>query len=384
MKKRILITNGHLRIGGVEKSLVNFLQAVDYSQYSVDLMLFEGTGEYLSEVPEEVNVIVCDLTKTYGSFFGVIKNNFFDLATIQKKIVLTLASKSNQKYLKYLYKTKPYDIALAYRVGTPMDFVSYGVEARKKYFWWHHGEFHYPDNLVKHWQNAARNMDGLVCVSKAIEKTVEPYFKPYVNQLYVVPNMVSPAELAIKANQPIDIDHSGAMIVSVGRFSEEKHMRDCVLAAERLIENGYKAFKWYLLGDGPLRESVIKEIQSKNLQNHVVCLGNMPNPYPYMKEADLIVHPSFIESQGMTVIEAMALGKLVVAVGSAGVLEYAVDHKNALVAEKNIDSLTANIEEALRMNQNTKDSIYSEAEKTALEYCPETVMSLIEKNLLSE
>ena len=86
----------------------------------------------------------------------------------------------------------------------------------------------------------------------------------------------------------------------------------------------------------------------------------------------------------MTVIEAMALRKLVVAVGSAGVLEYAVDHKNALVAEKNIDSLTANIEEALQLSKYTKENICSEAEKTALEYCPETVMSLIERNLLSE
>ena len=62
MKKRILITNGHMKVGGVEKSLVNLLNAIDYSKYCVDLILFEGTGEYFTDIPKEVNVIICDLT----------------------------------------------------------------------------------------------------------------------------------------------------------------------------------------------------------------------------------------------------------------------------------------------------------------------------------
>lgn len=41
---KILITNGHLGIGGVEKSLVDLLKSIDYSKHQVDLLLFEGLG----------------------------------------------------------------------------------------------------------------------------------------------------------------------------------------------------------------------------------------------------------------------------------------------------------------------------------------------------
>lgn len=383
MKKQILITNGHLQVGGVEKSLINLLSAIDYSKYDVDLLLFEGKGEYLSEVPKEVNIISCDLTQTYDSFFRVLKNNFFNFKIVYRKIVTTLANKFDRKYLKYLIRTKEYDIALAYRVNMPMDYVSYGVKAERKFFWWHHGEFRYPEYLIKRWQNSAQNMDGMVCVSNSVKNIVEQYFESYVKKTYIIPNIISVQELTtenIKKQQNNNI----YTIVSVGRFYEEKHMRDCVLAAKELIKKGYNNFKWYLLGDGAEKEYVSNKIVSDGLQNVVCCLGSITNPYTYMKEADLIVHPSYVESFGMTVLEAMALKKLVVAVGSDGIKEYAVDHENALIAQKNINSLVNKIEEAFNINEDEKKRICEVAEKTASKYYPDVIMKQIEKDLFAD
>lgn len=383
MKKQILITNGHLRIGGVEKSLVNFLNAIDYSKYNVDLLLFEGAGDYLSAIPKEVNVVLCDLTKTYGSLFQVVYKNIFDFRTIQRKIVLTLSNKLNRKYIKHLIKTREYDVALAYRVDTPMDYVSYGVKAKKKYFWWHNGSFDYPNYQVRRWQESAQNMDGLVCVSDSIRRVVEPYFHPYVKATLVVPNMISVREEPDKKYDPHQKNDT-YVIVSVGRFSEEKHMRDCVLAVKELIQKGHQNLRWYLLGDGPEKEAVVREIVSNELQNVVVCLGGVPDPYSYMKNADLIVHPSYVESQGMTVLEAMKLKKLVVAVGSDGVNEYAIDRKNALIAKMSIHSLVDKIEEAMNMNKDDRIKICEAARLTADKYRPEVIMKQIERTLFSD
>ena len=383
MKKKILITNGHLKTGGVEKSLVNFLRAIDYSKHDVDLLLFEGTGEYLPEIPEEVNIKLCDLSQTYGSFFHVIKNNLSDYEIIKRKIITTLATKLNQKYLKYLIELGEYDVALAYRVGMPMDYVSYGVNARKKYFWWHHGEFNYPDTIVKHWQDSARHMDGMICVSNTIKNVVKSYFEPYVKEILVIPNMIYVRKITTETNKRHQSDGSN-MIVSVGRFSEEKHMGDCVSAAKELTKKGYHNLRWYLLGDGPEKEQVQNEIISEGLQDKIFCLGNVADPYTYMKNADLIVHPSYVESQGMTVLEAMALHKLIVAVGSDGVKEYAVDHENALIAEKNLDSLVDKIEEALNMSENDKIKICETAKKTAEKYRSEAIMKQIERDLFAD
>ena len=43
--KKLLFINGHLNTGGVEKSLLDILQHIDYSQYHVDLLLLEGRGD---------------------------------------------------------------------------------------------------------------------------------------------------------------------------------------------------------------------------------------------------------------------------------------------------------------------------------------------------
>ncbi len=40
-------------------------------------------------------------------------------------------------------------------------------------------------------------------------------------------------------------------------------------------------------------------IQRRRLQDCVILTGNQPNPYPYIKHADLLVHPSYVESQGL-------------------------------------------------------------------------------------
>ncbi len=381
MKKRILITNGHMKVGGVEKSLVNLLNAIDYSKYCVDLILFEGAGEYYADIPKEVNVIICDLTETYGNLLQVIWKSFPNIKNISRKMVLMLAGKINQKYLRYLVKTGEYDVALAYRVGIPMDFISYGVKAKKKYFWWHHGEFNYPDWQAKHWQESARNMNGIIYVSKSIRDIVEPHFSGYLKESYIVPNSISKQEISSKAEVNLNLPDSRWVIVSAGRFSEEKHMRDCVFAAKELNDRGYRDFRWYLLGDGPEKEGAYQQIIEFGLQNNVVCLGNIANPYPYFRIADIVVHPSFVESQGITVLEAMSLKKLVVAVDSNGVKEYASDHENALIAEKSVESLTQKIIEGFTLNELAKKSICDAAEKTADLYCSETIMQQIERDL---
>ena len=76
IKKRLLFVNGHLNVGGVEKSLVDLLKAIDYDKYEVDLVLFEELGDYIDEIPKEVNIKFYDLTNTYGAFLKCIFSNY--------------------------------------------------------------------------------------------------------------------------------------------------------------------------------------------------------------------------------------------------------------------------------------------------------------------
>ena len=356
---RILIVNGHLHVGGVEKSLLNLLKTVDYSQHQVDLLLVEDLGEYYNEIPPEVRIIYFDLKPTYGSMKNVllqaIREKNFALA--YQKIILTLANKISKRCLPGLIIPKEiqksYDCAIAYRVGMPLDLVSYVIDAKIKCAWWHHGAFDYSNKEVCAWNYAFNYIDHIVCVSNASRKMIEPFFQGMRSKMCVIPNMIIPEEIQKMANEfnPYENIIGARILVSVGRLSVEKHMADAIDAMRQLLLKGYDNVIWYLLGDGPEREVIEHRIQAYELQNRIRLIGSQANPYPYIKNADVFVHPSWIESQGICVLEAMALRKVCVVVRSEGTDEFVVDNYNAIQSEQTIDSLTEAIEEALASNE---------------------------------
>ena len=56
-KKRIFIAIQYLEIGGAERSLIGLLNAIDYTQYEVDLFVYRHTGEFMSFIPKEVRLL---------------------------------------------------------------------------------------------------------------------------------------------------------------------------------------------------------------------------------------------------------------------------------------------------------------------------------------
>ena len=57
MKKKILIYEYSMEIGGIEKSLLGLLESIDYSKYEVDLFIMKHMGELMEYIPKEVNVL---------------------------------------------------------------------------------------------------------------------------------------------------------------------------------------------------------------------------------------------------------------------------------------------------------------------------------------
>ena len=117
-------------------------------------------------------------------------------------------------------------------------------------------------------------------------------------------------------------------------------------------------------------------IADSDLESHVVLEGSKTNPYPYMKYAQLFVHPSYVESQGLTVLEAMALGVPCVVTKSRGPCEFIQDGVNGLLTEQSPESLTARVLEIL--NDKALYQRLRENTKCPEQFSPERVMKQIE------
>lgn len=389
---KILIANGHLHVGGVEKSLVNLLNAIDYTRHQVDLLLFEDLGEYLHDIPVEVNVIFWDQTDTYGSVLSVLKKAIRakkpELAF--RKLIMTLSNRKGMGWMRLLailrkhYISDDYDCAIAYRVGMPLDFVAYIVRARKKCAWWHHGSFDYDESVSSRWNDAFYQMRYLVCVSESSKKMIADHLPDHASKIKVIPNSVNLQEIqkSAEAFDPYSDYKNRTIIASVGRMSPEKHMIDSVFVLEKLIHAGYSNLLWCLVGDGSERMAIEKVIIEKNLDDYFYLAGNQCNPYPFIKNADLFVHPSRVESQGLSVLEAMALEKPTIVVHSSGTDEFVIDGYNAISADQSVDSIVNKVKSVIsdvnssQMKKGQKDTVQN--------YSMDKIASAFEELLLDD
>lgn len=195
----------------------------------------------------------------------------------------------------------------------------------KKYIYWNHGD-----------KDVMYATDHL-SIPRRINKIRLSYtYKKYDLVLSVVPeiaNLISkafnlshsealtnPCDLNLvtkKSKEPVsDFSKTDKLtICCVGRLSVEKRFDRVIRAVSKLDQSKYQVL---ILGDGPERHQLENLIKLNNLENNVYLLGNKTNPYPYIKQSDLLVSSSERESYGLTILEAMILKTPVIATNTTG------------------------------------------------------------------
>lgn len=376
-KQKILFINGHLNAGGVERSLVDILKHMDYTKYAVDLLLLEDTGDYASELPPEVNVLFRDLHNTYGGFALSVRRCIAarDWMCLRLRTLFLLRKIWGSRALKsaatLLLGEHHYDCVIGFRPGICADLAGYSVKAKRRITWWHHGEF-YVDRVA--YGAMCSRMDAVAVVSRACREMLQDHLPELADKLICVPNMLDASAILQKVEHT-PYAKNDLCIVSVGRFAPEKHFENIVPAAKALQAMNL-AFMWHIVGDGSERARVEMLITENGLKDYVILEGSKTNPYPYMKYADLFVHPSYIESQGLTVLEAMALGVPCVVTKSRGPCEFIEDGINGLLTEQSPESLAEKVLSIL-----TDKTLYQSIKENTVcpeQFAPDRVMKQIE------
>ena len=163
------------------------------------------------------------------------------------------------------------------------------------------------------------NNDYIISISDAISNQFLKTFPTLANKINVIENIISPLYVREQANAfdtmpellPIEVNKPIIKLLSIGRFTNQKHFDNVPDICRRIIEKGYD-IKWFLIGFG-CKETLIREkIAGVGMQDHVIILGKKSNPYPYIKACDIYVQPSRYEGKSVTVREAQMLCKDVV------------------------------------------------------------------------
>ena len=122
-------------------------------------------------------------------------------------------------------------------------------------------------------------------------------------------------------------------------LEERKGHRFLFEAARRLKAQGYQIQYW-LAGEGSLRKSLEETATRLGLRDEVRFLGFVSDMPAFLSKIDICILPSLLEGLGVSVLEAMAAGKAVIASRVGGLPELVIDSVTGLlVAPRDIEGL---------------------------------------------
>ena len=172
------------------------------------------------------------------------------------------------------------------------------------------------------------------------------------------------------------LESNAKLIVAfIGRLTIEKGIYESVKAFET-INNSKLNIEFHIIGDGPEKDRINKYIYSNKISN-IKLLGFTNNVAEALKNASILILPSYFESFPLIILEAMSSGVPVIASNVGGVPEIIENMQNGILIEpRNIDQLidaltflTNSNAERIRIGNKGKETVEKDftIERTVLE-----------------
>ena len=324
--KKIIIGVPTLNSGGVEVSLVRFLDELSKNkEVKITLLLLKKEGLYLDSISKDIEVKTVTYTDdiySYDKRISDIKN----IKGIKNKILFFRYRNKLRKLLKENDWENYYKLVLSKvnkisgRYDLAIDWHGYGhfmttviadiVSAKKKAMWIHDEKNEWLDK-VDYWLD---DYDKIYCVGKSCMNGVLKNKKELKAKLELFYNMSDYEKVREKSLEKIDFkfDKNKINIVTIGRLEWQKAY-DVAIQIATILKKKKFNFCWYVIGGGSKKEEIENLIKENSLEDYFKLLNIIPNPFPYVKMADLFVLCSRHEGYCLATLEAKVLGKVIVA-----------------------------------------------------------------------
>lgn len=361
-----------LNIGGAEKSLVNLLNMIDYKQYSVDLLLFQRKGAFLKQIPNGVRVIeIPEITILFQSAWESLKSK--DIIVSRKKLILDRYLFSAlckikwkqfdqirlNRWLKYYTKLIPqnkkvYDVAIAYAGGECAYYMFDKVNAKKKVYYFH-SDYSRINIDVELEKNYVDKSDLIVTISDKCKESLIELFPEVSDRIVVLQNLSSEQLIKNLSNEyypsEFEVDCDVLKIVSVGRLINIKGYDMAIKAADILKQKSYK-FIWVVVGEGNERKKLEQLIQKYKVSECFKLIGLRENPYPYIKNADVLLQTSRFEGKSVVLDEAKILKTPIIATNYNSVNDQIKNNYDGLITNMTPEAIAEGITRCSRENLN--------------------------------
>lgn len=340
----LLIEKGH------EVHILNLPQSELPKDFSPQVKLIElqGRARYWNTSTVDVHKAK-GLKKLKALCIGVVKK------LLNKK----------DKWHKFIFKEcfwSGYDIAIGFRQSPLCFYLAQNkTDAFRKVGFWH-GDIDMMGD-VSSWMHYSYGLDRLACVSNAVAKGIVnkyPLLNGKTHTVYNVFDDKKIKQLSLARFEEYRTDLFN--IVTVARIDFKQKQIDWIPSICKKLKADGLRFRWYIVGDGPDKEKLCNLIQENQVEDILILCGSKANPYPYIRNAQLLVLLSW-ESYGMVVMEALICNTPVVAAYYPALSEILEDGRTGLIAENSPEGVYCTVKHVIQ-----DDVLYNQLKVNCLKY----------------
>ena len=317
MKKKITFFTLHLGYGGIEKAVSTLANEL-CNYYNIEIIatykLYDKPVFGLNKNIKVKFLINNNLPLRLSSYKSLIKNHHFGvlIKALYKdylkefklkqlfkdfKKSRNLLSKKETRNIKEIKKCKS-DVIIS---TTPYlnDLVGKYAKEDILKIGWEHNHPHGNKKYMRYVKETSKGLNKFIVVSEKIAKI---YSKMLSCEVISIPNFLDSL-----SDNTTNLKEKN--IISVGRFSEEKGFAD-LIKVFKIINEKDKEVILNLVGDGQEKRRVENLVKKYNLQDNVIFHGYQPPSYinKLYRKSSLYLMPSYTESFGLVLAEAMSYG----------------------------------------------------------------------------
>lgn len=283
---------------GIATIVYNLAQNIDISKYIFDFLVIEKVEDLYYK-----NNIEKRMGKVYE--LGLKKNKLKKLYEVIK--ILKFIKKNNYQII-HIHESTSYSLffyGFLFKIFGDGNIIFHSHNSNlpsghkiKKIL---HKIFKNVLNLV--------SKNSLACSKEAANWM---YPKKYLNNVMIVKNAIDFSKFLFcpqkrkKIQKELKLEKS-IVLGNIGRFSEQKNQLFLVELLQYLVKKEEK-IKLLLIGNGNLKEEIIRKVTELNLKNNVILIENIKNIEDYYQVMDFFLLPSLYEGLPIVGIEAQAMG----------------------------------------------------------------------------
>lgn len=313
--RKIIFGITSLTLGGAERVLVDLVNKMS-EKFDITVFMLYSNGELEAELNDKIHI------KT------VYDKKYVELTTKEKILASFNVLWNKKKIFKKYVDNEEYIAQIAFLEGAITRIFSVKSNRKTKKIAWVHNDMTkvfgkgIKAKMKKRMdEKAYQKYDNIIFVSRDNLKAFDSFYKnvnqPEKNIIKNYLNAERILNLSKETSEYKNIYQENEInMLQVSRLVEQKAIDRLMKVHANLLQKGIR-IHIYVIGEGPLKEKLQKQIVDLKLEDTFTLLGAKKNPYPYIKDADVFGLFSYFEGYGMVIEEAKILKRYVIITDTA-------------------------------------------------------------------